>query len=153
MSNDRCPSPALQGACGSSSNVVSSARHCPDKHTMSTAVAATLLRWLNKNTGSGGSRLVRDFELGLVFFIPFLNKCCIRNALKSTRCKEVKYRSPDSKKSKSSKIYDIPRKKRQEVIFYFIFGAYSLDVFNLPRINFGCCLFFCLKRWFMDSSG
>lgn len=51
-------SPALPGAHVSRSNVVYSTRHCPKKHTMSTAVVATLLRWLNKNTGSGGSRLV-----------------------------------------------------------------------------------------------
>ncbi len=31
-------------SCGSRSNVVYSATHCPEKHTMSTAAAAALLR-------------------------------------------------------------------------------------------------------------
>lgn len=55
---DAVPPPALPGAHVSSCNVVYSVRHCPKKHTMLTAVAAALLRWLNKNTGSGGGRLV-----------------------------------------------------------------------------------------------
>lgn len=69
---DGCSS-ALPGARGSNSNVVNSARHWLKQHTLSTAVVAALLRWLNKNTGSRSSRLVGGFEVRFVFFV--LNEC------------------------------------------------------------------------------
>lgn len=70
--------------------MVYSTKHCPKKHTLLTCrpVAASLLRWLNKNTGSGGGWLLGQRALwtlpqwGEAFFF-WMNEYSTRNTFKS----------------------------------------------------------------------